>query len=186
MVSRVPGCSLLCRGRQDGKAADCNPAHARVRFPPSTPRTRGRSDKEAPVFQTGKAGSTPAACSQGLCREGWARLGFIRQCQVGSIPTPATGSDLFPTSLVAWGDPKGPTSQRSGRSGRKAGESTRPTPKNGRGSRTRWQTAYRTSASRRLSGGTAAARCPSSVDGDAPGPYPGEDRSIRSEGSISR
>ena len=47
----------------------------------------------------------------------------------------------------------------------------------------RWQTACRTSASRRSSGRTTAARCLSSVDGDVPGPYPGEDRSSRSRGS---
>jgi len=31
--------------------------------------------------------------------------------------------------------------------------------------------------------GVAAVPCPASVDGDAPGPYPGEDRSSRSRGS---
>ena len=55
----------------------------------------------------------------------------------------------------------------------------------GSGSRPRWQTADRTSASRRSSGGTTAVRCLSSVDGDAPGPYPGEDRSNRSRGSCT-
>jgi hypothetical protein len=53
-------------------------------------------------------------------------------------------------------------------------------------SKTRWQTAGRTSASRRSSGEMTAERCLSSVDGDAPGPYPGEDRSSRSRGSDTR
>jgi hypothetical protein len=34
-----------------------------------------------------------------------------------------------------------------------------------------------------LSSRTAAVHCLSSVDGDVPGPYPGEDRSSRSRGS---
>jgi hypothetical protein len=54
------------------------------------------------------------------------------------------------------------------------------------GSIPRWQTADRTSASRRSSGGMTVERCLSSVDGDAPGPYPGEDRSSRSRGSDTR
>ena len=53
-------------------------------------------------------------------------------------------------------------------------------------SKTRWQTACRTSASRRSPGGVTAERCLSSVDGDVPGPYPGEDRSSRSRGSDTR
>ena len=105
------------------------------------------------------------ACGRGpgrgflLCREGWARPGLISLCR--SVRFRPLQRDAIS------GDQRKPSSSRGGRR-----------------SRTRWQTAYRTSASRRRSSGISAARCPSSVDRDAPGPYPGEDRSSRSRGSV--
>jgi hypothetical protein len=168
LISR-PRCSRLHAGlpvRRSGFDSRWALAHARV-----------ADRSEAPAFQAGEAGSIPAACSVSFCREGWHPSRPHKPDPVGSIPTPATFQTRSPALTVGWSRPKGSglisraTDRREARAlvieGRIA----------------RWQTACRTSASRRSPGGTTAERCLSSVDGDVPGPYPGEDRSNRSRGS---
>jgi hypothetical protein len=118
-----------------------------------------------------------------FCRVGWRPSRPHKPDPVGSIPTPATGKRPHRVALVKRA-PQGPTL-------RSAPDSKPAAVEMGRGqqpleqhlSKARWQTARRTSASRRSPGRVTAERCLSSVDGDVPGPYPGEDRSSRSRGS---
>ena len=182
--------------------------HARVRFPPSTPsRAQGVLGCTL-ARQVGGAGSIPAGRSNARVANRHRhrpskparRVRFPPRAQMflaGRVGTRAglisrTPSVRFrplqrgrPLAAALVNRPrKGPTSEEHRLDKPEAvGAGRGQQPLEQQPSKARWQTACRTSASRRSSGGTTVVRCLSSVDGDVPGPYPGEDRSSRSRGS---
>ena len=178
---------------------------ARVRFPPSTPfvqRFRAQGVFGCTLArQVRGAGSTPA----GRSTHAWPigkrhrpskparRVRFSPRAQFDSAGRVGTQVGLISRTPSVRFRPLQPGSDlsareaRSDRLGRLVRSANRGREaRSNAGSSPCWQTADRTSASRRSSGGTTVARCLSSVDGDVPGPYPGEDRSSRSRGSHTR
>ena len=144
--------------------------------------TRGRSERGTGLPSRRSGFYSRRVLGLFFCREGWHPSRPHKPDPVGSIPTPATSKRDLPPLTV------GQSHSGRHRPHEPGGDRMdgRHEPWLAEGRIPRWQTAGRTSASRRSSGEMTAERCLSSVDGDVPGPYPGEDRSSRSRGSDTR